>query len=144
MVRERLASYKHQLKANLIPVGCIGQSAVEECQLTKSSTSQFNYCVRELMTTHENHEGVAATQFRRPCDKRLNFINDTLGGAQSEQWGESPPLSTESVPDSASSTFATAAARECVSQKAVGVSEGNVICSCGRGTTHSTTQPHVY
>lgn len=64
-------------------------------QLTKSSTSQFSYCVRELMTTHENHEGVAAALFRSPCDKRLNFINDTLGGAQSEQWGESPPLSTE-------------------------------------------------
>lgn len=86
------------------------------------------------MTTHENHEGVAATQFRRPCDKRLNFINDTVGGAQSEQWGESPSLSTESVPDSSSSTLATAAARECVSQKAVGVSEGKVIYSCGRGT----------
>lgn len=80
-------------------------------QLTKSSASQFSYCVRELMTTHENHEGVAAALFRSPCDKRLNFINDTLGGAQSEQWGESPPLSTEKAPDSSSSTLATAAAR---------------------------------
>lgn len=111
LVGKRKTSYKHQVKANLIPVGCIGQSTVEECQLTKSSTSQFSYCVCELMTTHENHEGVAAAQVRRPCDKRLNFINNTLGGAQSEQWGKSPPLSTENVPDSSSSILATAAAR---------------------------------
>lgn len=80
-------------------------------QLTKSPASQFSYGVCELTTTHENHDGVAAALFRSPCDKRLNFINDTLGGAQSEQLGESPPLSTEKAPDSSSSTLATAAAR---------------------------------
>lgn len=79
--------------------------------VAKSSTSQLSYCVCELMIIHENQEGVAAAKFRRPCDKRLNFINYTLGGAQREQWEESPPLNTENAPNSFTSTLATAAAK---------------------------------
>lgn len=95
-----MASYKHQVRANLIGVGRTGQSGVEECPLTKSSTSQLSYGVPELSIIRENHEGVAPAQFRRPCEERLHFINNTLGGAPREQWGESPPLNTENAPNS--------------------------------------------
>lgn len=101
----------YQVKANLIAVGHIGQRAAVECQLTKSSTSQLSYGVYELMIIHADHEGVAAAQFRRPCDKRLNFINDTLGGVPREQWGESPPLNTENAPNSSTSTLAASPAK---------------------------------